>query len=157
TEAIRLRGTKLTAGDAGLYFTRANLYLAHAETDRALADYDQAIRLNPKPAWHYHNRGLAHARKEQWDRAIADFAKAKELAGAGKHVALNGLANRANVLAMAGRIPEAEAGYEESLEFDPSRLPDLLVGRAWFVDRRRGDYGGALEKLDEAAKSGMIW
>src|SRR5262249_52387531 len=85
TEAIRLRGTKLTAGDAGLYFTRANLYLAHAETDRALADYDQAIRLNPKPAWHYHNRGLAHARKEQWDRAIADFAKAKELAGADKH------------------------------------------------------------------------
>ncbi len=157
TEAIRLRGTTFSSGDAWFFAGRANLYLARGETDRALADYDEAIRLDPKSPWVHSFRGLAHTRKRRWDRAIADHAKAKDLAGSDKHLTFNCISSHADILAMTDRIPEAEAGYEESVKFDPARLPHSLVVRAWFIDRLRGDYDAALQKLDEAAKSGMIW
>ena len=158
TEAIRFLGTKVEPAHAGLFAARAVLYLAHAETDRALADLDEAIRLDPKPPWAHHDRGLAHVRKGQWDRAIADFEKEKELAGADRHIAFNCVAGRALVLAVTGRIQEAEAGYEECAKIDPTRLPHhRQVTHAWLIDRPRADYDAALKKLDEAANSVSIW
>ena len=39
--------------------------------DRAIADYNEAIRLNPKDAIYYANRGNSYARKQDDDRAMA--------------------------------------------------------------------------------------
>jgi tetratricopeptide (TPR) repeat protein len=49
---------------------------AHAKNgdmDRAIADYDQAIQLNPNCVDAYFNRGSAYREKGDLDRAIADF------------------------------------------------------------------------------------
>jgi hypothetical protein len=46
--------------------------------DRAIADFDEAIRLNPS-ADAFYNRGNAYAELGQHDRAIADFDKAIRL------------------------------------------------------------------------------
>jgi len=49
------------------------------QRDRAIQDYDQAIRLNPNYAEAYYNRGtILHALGQQV-RAAADFAKARQL------------------------------------------------------------------------------
>jgi tetratricopeptide (TPR) repeat protein len=64
--------------------------------------------------------------------------------------------SRGDVLAMAGRIADAEAVYAETIKFDPNRLQPILNARAWFLDRPRGDYGAAITTLDETAKGGMI-
>src|SRR5262249_34217875 len=45
----------------------------------AVADYVEAIRLDPTGAAGYHNRGLAHAARKEYERAIADRDEALRL------------------------------------------------------------------------------
>ena len=47
--------------------------------DRAIADFDEAIKLNPNDANAYYNRGLAYKKKGDKEQAIADFRKALEI------------------------------------------------------------------------------
>ena len=47
--------------------------------DRAIEDYDQAIRLNPNFAEAFYNRGVAYDGKGQPDRAIEDYDQAIRL------------------------------------------------------------------------------
>jgi tetratricopeptide (TPR) repeat protein len=49
------------------------------DTDRAIADYGEAIRLNPEDATAYVGRGSAYLAKGDGDRAIADLDKAIRL------------------------------------------------------------------------------
>jgi tetratricopeptide (TPR) repeat protein len=42
--------------------------------ERAIADLNEAIRLDPKSAVAYNNRGSAYAFQGDIDRAIADFS-----------------------------------------------------------------------------------
>src|SRR5262249_16812831 len=53
-----------------------NAWQTKRHLDRAIADYDQAIRLDPKNAASYSNRGSAWHKKNQLDRAIADYDQA---------------------------------------------------------------------------------
>jgi tetratricopeptide (TPR) repeat protein len=96
-------------------------------------------------------------RKGQFDQAIADLETARNIPGLEKTLAANCLLGRGDCLIMAGRIELAEAAYAESVKLDPRRAYGVLVSRAWLVDRPRGDYDTALSKLDEVAKSGMIY
>jgi tetratricopeptide (TPR) repeat protein len=47
--------------------------------DKQIAEYTQAISLNPDDAEAYNNRGKAYEKKEDYDRAIADYNKASKL------------------------------------------------------------------------------
>jgi tetratricopeptide (TPR) repeat protein len=49
------------------------------EYDRALGDYNEAIRLDPARATAYLNRGLAWKAKKEYDRALADYNEAIRL------------------------------------------------------------------------------
>ena len=57
----------------------AALYGNKGDQDRAIADYDQAIRLDPGLAHAYANRGSAYTDKMDYDRAIADLDQAIRL------------------------------------------------------------------------------
>ena len=46
---------------------------------KALADYNQAISLNPDDALAYAGRGIVYAQLGETDRAIADMEKATQL------------------------------------------------------------------------------
>ena len=46
---------------------------------RALADYNEAIRLDPELAWVYVNRGYFRRDRREWDQALADFDEAIRL------------------------------------------------------------------------------
>ena len=59
--------------------TGALAYRVKGENDRAIADYTEAIRLDPKNANAYSNRGYAYSDKGDTDRAIADFTEAIRL------------------------------------------------------------------------------
>lgn len=52
------------------------VYHLKQEYDRAFADFDQAIRLDPKQAYYLVNRGIAYLAKEDVDRATEDFNQA---------------------------------------------------------------------------------
>ena len=46
------------------------------DLDQAIADYTQAIALDPKYAVAYNNRGIAYCDKGDLDQAIADYTQA---------------------------------------------------------------------------------
>ena len=55
------------------FVERGNAYLNKGDDDRAIADYDAAISLDPDCAEAYGRRGDAHFNKRDYDRAIADY------------------------------------------------------------------------------------
>ena len=58
------------------YSIRGDAYQWKDDYDRAIADYTQAIRLNPDDAYAYYSRGKAYHWKDDYDRAIADYEQA---------------------------------------------------------------------------------
>ena len=61
--------------------TAARVWRDKGDRDRAIADFNEAIRLDPDPkdARAYNNRGLAWRNKGDLDRAIADYSEAIRL------------------------------------------------------------------------------
>jgi tetratricopeptide (TPR) repeat protein len=55
------------------------LYDNKGDYDRAIADYNQAIRLDPDYALAYYNRGVAYVNKRDYARARADWEKVLQL------------------------------------------------------------------------------
>jgi len=72
----KLKGPKL----AKAYVLRGKAFLMERDMDHAMADYDQAIRLDPENAPAYVARGFAFVIKKASVRALRDLAKAIELA-----------------------------------------------------------------------------
>jgi len=64
---------------ASLYNMRGQMWEKKHEHDLAIADYNEAIRLDPKDPWQYNNRGNAWSEKQDYPRAIEDFASAVRL------------------------------------------------------------------------------
>ena len=64
---------------AGAFNNRGVAYVHKEQYDRAIQDYDQAIRLNPNFASAFNNRGFAYSRNSQYDRAIQDYDQAIKL------------------------------------------------------------------------------
>jgi hypothetical protein len=63
-------------GRAVAYYHRGQAWLKTGEYDRAIADFDASIRLDPASAWTYNNRGTAWYFKGERVRAFADFEAA---------------------------------------------------------------------------------
>ena len=64
TKAIksgRWKGSKLSWA----YYNRGNAYADKGQYDRAIAEFDKAIKLNPKYALAYYIRGLVYSNKEK--------------------------------------------------------------------------------------------
>ena len=59
--------------------TRVFAYHHKGEHDKAIADFPEAVRLDPKHAKAYCNRGGVYYVKGEHDKAIADFTEATRL------------------------------------------------------------------------------
>lgn len=63
-------------GRAAAFFNRGNAHVAKGDYSAAIADFDEAIKLDPKNASAYNNRGNAHHDKGDDAAAIEDFSSA---------------------------------------------------------------------------------
>ena len=79
TKFITAPGNSSRADLADAYRYRAWALYGQGELDRAIADYDQAIRLDPKDAMFHVIRGDIWYTKQDFDKAIADYAEAIRL------------------------------------------------------------------------------
>ncbi len=58
---------------------RGNAYLNKGDSNRAMADLNQAIKLNPKYALAHYNRAIGHERMQQRELALRDYDQAIKL------------------------------------------------------------------------------
>src|SRR5262245_24271327 len=59
-----------------VFIIRATAHQRKGDLDRAIQDYDQAIKLDPGSAIAYYNRGVAYGARKDWDRAIQSYDQA---------------------------------------------------------------------------------
>ena len=74
-KAGREKGEKL----AEAFNNRGVAHRLKGEYDRAIQDYNQAIRLDAKFAMAFNNRGVAYDKKGEYDRAIQDYEQSIKL------------------------------------------------------------------------------
>jgi lipoprotein NlpI len=131
---------------AQIYYSRGIEWAAKNDHERAIADYDAAIKINPKFTDAFFNRGHAWGAKGDPDRAIADYEAALRLnpKDATAHAA------RAVELTVKGEYPQAIAGSDTSITLDPKSGTALLGrGRAYFYS---GDFQRAVADMERAFK-----
>src|SRR5688500_18026329 len=77
--AIIQAGQGSKAELAAAYYNRGNNHQSQRRHDEAIADYDQAIKLDPSDPIHFYNRAISWTAKGDHDRAIADYGEAIRL------------------------------------------------------------------------------
>jgi tetratricopeptide (TPR) repeat protein len=114
------------------------------DLDGALADYNQAITMDPHNVEALSRRALAERDKGNWDAALADFnsvlAYAPDDADA--------YSNRGYVKQTKGDLDGALADYTEALSLKPTSAEAFYnVG---LIKVRRGDIDGGIEAFNKA-------
>jgi tetratricopeptide (TPR) repeat protein len=129
---------------ATAYGGRGAAHLLKGETDQAIADFGEAIRLNPKSASAFNSRGDAWLHKGDLDRALADFDQAIGLnpSYAQPHL------NRGLVFERKGDLDRAIAEQDEAIRIDP-RYASAYNNRGYYFDLK-GDRDRAIADLDVA-------
>ncbi len=147
TTLIDLRqGT--TAALAIAHNNRGNAYTAKGEYDRAIQDFDEAIKLDPTHAKPFNNRGVAYLRKGEYDLAIESLDEAIKLdpnyGGA--------FANRAGIYLKKNEYDRAARDYDEAIRLKPD-LEAVWNGRCW-TRAIIGELQAGLEDCNKALQSG---
>ncbi|MCK5635692.1 MAG: tetratricopeptide repeat protein, partial [Anaerolineales bacterium] len=79
TEAVIVRPLQIFTLYAWAYANRGYDFSELGDQDRAIADYDKAIVLNPLYVRAYTLRGIAHSEQDDFDIAIADYNRSLDL------------------------------------------------------------------------------
>src|SRR3989304_4310643 len=109
-------GDLSTQNLADAYNNRGFAYQTKGDNDRAIQDFNEAIRLHPNLAAAYNNRGNAYADKGDHDRAIQDFNEAIRL-NPNLAAAYN---NRGNAYADKGDHDRAIQDFNEAIRLNPN-------------------------------------
>ena len=130
----------LGAGErATVHHNRGTLYLKKGAADRAIQDFDEALKLNPASPATLNNRGLAYSAKGETDRALQDFDAAI------RRDAKNAAAffNRASAYRVKGDLDGAIRDLGQALRLDPGDAA-ALVARGLAL-AAKGDYDAAIK------------
>lgn len=100
----------------GAFVNRGIAYRRIGDLDRAIKDYDQAIRLNPGAADAFNNRGNAFRTRDDLDRALSDYDEAIRLDPHYAH-AFN---NRGIVFLELGEMVRAIADFDRAIAEEAS-------------------------------------
>jgi tetratricopeptide (TPR) repeat protein len=112
-----------------------------------MADYNAAIKLNPRSAYAYNNRGAAYQRRGDYARASADYGEVTRL----QPENIDAWNARCWVRAVSGRETQAAlADCNKALSIKPDSA-DVLDTRG-FVHLKLGQYDNAIKDFDAALK-----
>jgi tetratricopeptide (TPR) repeat protein len=132
--------------NAVTYFDRGLAKQKKGDLDGAMADYNQAIKLNPNDAAAYNARGVLRKKKSDLDGAMADYNQAIKL-DPKFAFAYN---NRGNVSRKKGDLNGAVADYDRAIKLNPN-YPSPYKNRG-YVKFIKGDFDGAMADYNQAIK-----
>jgi tetratricopeptide (TPR) repeat protein len=168
TALIRL--TRQTPENLAKAFSSRGLaYVLKDQYDRAIEDFDQAIRLNPNYALAFVNRGGAYSAKGQYDRAIEDFDQAIRLnpnyalafnsrghAYFSKGVAACRPASLAPCGSAIAQYDRAIEDFDQAIRFSPNvAMAAWAYSERGLVKSAKGDSAGAAADLAKAINPGV--
>ena len=104
---------------ASAYNNRGSAWFGKGDFDRAIADYNESIRLAPKWALPYNNRGVAWNGKGEFDRAIADYDASLALLAARGSGGAEFYFGRGIAYARLGRADLAEPDFRRAVALEP--------------------------------------
>lgn len=142
-----------------LHNDRGMAYQSTGDHDRAIPDFNEAIRLDPKDVLAYYFRGNAYHDKGDDDRAIADYDQAVRLDvklifaeftynDRGNAYAAKG--ERSDVLGANGDYDRAIADYSEAIRLGPKNATPY--NNRGNVYRHKGDEDRAILDYNEAIR-----
>ena len=117
---------------AGTYDNRGVINDLLGRTEKAAADFNMAIELDPALGDPYVNLGAMMIKKGQYEESLVQINKGLDLGMAFPHI---GYYDRAVAQQMLGRYKEAYYDYKKVLELEPNfamaeeRLKDFVVTR----------------------------
>ena len=128
---------------AAAFYNRGIAWADKGEFDRAITDYNEAIRIDPKYASAYHNRANAWKEMGEYDRGIADLDEAIRLSPDAVHYNSRGF-----IRIKKGEYDRAIADFTDAIRLNPRfAIPYANRGEAW---RLKGDLDRALVDQDRA-------
>ena len=143
------------------YNNRGFAYGKKGDYDQAIADYDKALKLDPKYAAAYRNRGDAYEKKKDYDRAIADYDRAiadydRAIADYDRAIRLKpkeaaAYKVRGDAYEKKGDYDQAIKDYDKALDLNPKYVA-AYNNRGYAYDNRgdEGDYDRAIADYDKA-------
>lgn len=142
-----LRANDLTQKDrAGVLFNRGLAHSQKFQLDRAIEDFNAALRIDLKFAAAFSSRGVAYHKKKQTDLALADYNAAIEL----DPKDAKAYSNRGMLFTEVRQYNRAIEDYEMSIRLDPN--DPVVFNNLGNTFRSKGDYTRAFENLDRAIR-----
>lgn len=141
---LKQRKTESTTSVAHAFYNRGLAYKRKEDYDRAIADFTDAIRLDPSDADMFRNRGSAYDDAEQYDRALADYDQSIKLDPS----SASSFVNRGVTHANKGDDDRAIRDFDEAIRLDPKR--GLTYYSRTLAQERLGRLDQALADIDEA-------
>lgn len=130
------------------YFERGNKRFNDGDYDNAIADFDEAIRLNPDFAAAWSSRGVAWGMKEEFDKTINDLNEAIRL-NPGNASAWS---NRGSAWSGKGEQDKAIDDINEAIRLNSEdAIAWMNRGIAWV---EKNEQNKAIDDLNEAVRLG---
>ena len=136
------------------YNNRASYYYDRGEYEKALADYDAALRgapllgrahANKRRSAYFNDRAITYVRLGRYAEALADEGQAIEL----RPTQASYYFNRGNIYFLTGRYPEARDDLDRAIAASPVPVPAYFKKRGQ-IYRRLGMEDKALQDMERA-------